>query len=114
MKTARITFLVELEDDYGPQSVLVTDRNSTFALNLGNFTGCHVIGEPKVEIYEHHRCSMSVSQFLSALKGMRAYGGRFAGRLADLLEVADRGNTEKLADVFHDVLWNYVPMGEDA
>ncbi len=110
MKTARITFLIELGVE--PRSDhIVSDKGAGFGLALKPVQGCQVIGEPRIEVDDHHRCSMSAAQLLAALRAMRQYGGGFAGRLADLLEVSDGGNTEKLLDAFHDLLWGYVPMG---
>ena len=114
MKTARISFLLELGDFAQPHGFIqVTDKDSTFGINLESPAGCQVIGTPKVEMDDHHRCSICAAELLAAMRGMRQYGGRFADRLADLLEVADGGNTEKLLDTFHDVIWSYVPMGSE-
>ncbi|MBT2325515.1 hypothetical protein J7E62_24585 [Variovorax paradoxus] len=113
MKTARISFLVEVGEFAYPVDQALA-REQDFSLRLQPLAGCQFIGEPKVELDEHLRCSMSRDTLNAAIKGMREYGGGFASRLADLLDVADSGNTEKLLDTFHDVIWNYVPMGEVA
>jgi hypothetical protein len=112
MKTARITLFAERHPSFDVRF----QNDIGTAYDYASIVIAHgiVIGEPKIELDEHHRCSLSAAQLLAGMRGMRDYGGGFARRLADLLEVADGGNTEKLLDTFHDVIWNYVPMGEVA
>ena len=120
MKTARITLLVEFEDKAptgaffnGPafdgeraarMDIVPMPRCAT----LQSIPGAQIIGTPKVEIDKHHRCSMSKPQLNSAIRAMRERGGSFAQSLGHLLDMADNGNSEKLLDSFHDLVWGYV------
>ena len=114
MKTARITFLVEL-GDFNPfgSHIVTQDRDSTFAVRLEAFAGCQIIGEPTLEIDNYHRCSMSEDQFHAALRNMRELGGSFVRALAVTLVHADSGHREKLCDAFHDLIWSYIPESQE-
>lgn len=123
MKTARITLLVEYQDE--PPKLAFFNHPRQFDEPLGGWrpdhgakagsceieplSSCQIIGTPTVEVDKRHRCSMSESQYQAALKGIRARGGNFAMHLTTLLAYADSVNRAKLLETFHDLIWAYVP-----
>ena len=55
---------------------------------------------------------MSPAQLNITIRAMRIYGGGFAVKLADLLEVADQENEARLLSAFPDYVKRYGPGSE--
>ena len=103
-RTARVSFLIEYEDDgHGPPylSIHQLPVECGVLVRYGNPT---IIGTPKLEVHDRPICSLS-QRDVAAVTGRPALsGGTLTQASSTALYSADSANTEKLTEE----LWNFI------
>lgn len=103
-RTARVSFLIEYEDDgHGPPDLSIHQLpvECGVLVRYGNPT---IIGTPKLEVHDRPICSLSQRDVAEVTGRMAMFGGTFTKAFSTALYSADSANTEKLTEEF----WNFI------
>ena len=103
-RTARVSFLIEYEDDgHGPPylSIHQLPVECGVLVRYGNPT---IIGTPKLEVHDRPICWLSERDVAEVTGRMAMFGGTFTKAFSTALYSADSANTEKLTEE----LWNFI------